>query len=323
VPESISVALPVRDGGDRFREVLTAIRAQRVDHPVEIVVLDSGSRDGSVALARMHGARVEEIPPAAFAHGSARNRLMELTSGDVVAFLTQDALPADDGWLAALVSGFGMADDVALVCGPQRARPDASSMVRRELDALFARFGDEPRVDRLAGAAPSPGAEPSSGGLDLGPATFFSSANGAVARWAWERVPFRPVAYAEDHTLAADVLRAGLAKAYVPDAVVIHSHDYAGWGWFRRVFDEFRALHEVSGLREPLSPRFVAARVRNDVAAERAALAREGVRGRALDAATLAALRYHAQRALGRSLGTNADRLPAALRARLSLEGRG
>jgi glycosyltransferase involved in cell wall biosynthesis len=312
VPESVSVALPVRDGGDRFREALTAIRAQRVDRPVEIVVVDSGSRDGSVALAREHGARVEEIPAAAFSHGGVRNRLMELADGDVVAFLTQDAVPAGDGWLAALLSGFALADDVALVCGPQRARPDASPMVRRELDALFARFGDGPRVDRL-------GEEE----LALGPASFFSSANGAVARWAWERVPFRPVAYAEDHHLAADILRAGLAKAYVPEAAVVHSHDYAGWGWFRRVFDEFRALHEVHGLREPLSPRFLAARVRNDVAAERAAIAREGISGRALDAATLAALRYHAQRALGRSLGTNADRLPAALRARLSLEGRG
>jgi len=88
------------------------------------------------------------------------------------------------------------------------------------------------------------------------------------------------------------------------------------------VFDEFRALHEVHGLREPLSPRFVAARLRNDVAAERAAAAREGLTGAALERATLAAMRYHAQRALGRSLGTNADRLPGPLRRRLSLEGR-
>ena len=87
--------------------------------------------------------------------------------------------PAGPGWLAALLGGFALADDVALVCGPYLPRPDASPMVRRELLEYFARFGGA-RVDRGA-AAP-------------GPATFFSSANGAVARWAWERVPFRPVA---------------------------------------------------------------------------------------------------------------------------------
>jgi hypothetical protein len=182
-------------------------------------------------------------------------------------------------------------------------------MVRRELDGFFARFGDVPRVDR---GTPAPG-----------PAGFFSSANGAVARWAWQRVPFRAVDYAEDHHLAADMLRAGLAKAYVPAAAVVHSHEYRGLGGLRRTYDDFSALREVHGLREPLSPRWIAARVRNDVAAERAALAREGVHGRALETGTLDALRYHAQRALGRSLGTNGDRLPRALRTRLSREGRG
>jgi rhamnosyltransferase len=308
VPESVSVAVPVLDGGPLFRELLAAVRSQRIDAEVEIVVIDSGSRDGSPDAARAHGAVVETIPRAAFSHGGTRNRLMELASGDVVAFLTQDALPAGDLWLAALTGGLALGADVGLVCGPQRARQDASPMVRRELDGFFARFGDAPRVDR--------------GVTGLGPESFFSSANGAVARWAWQRVPFRDVAYAEDHFLAADMLRAGLAKAYVPEAAVVHSHDYPGLGRLRRVFDEFRALHDVHGLREPLSPRWIAARVRNDVAAERAALARDGVHGQELDAATLAALRYHAQRALGRSLGTNADRLPEVLRARLSLEGR-
>jgi glycosyltransferase involved in cell wall biosynthesis len=300
VPESVSVALPVLQGGERFREVLAAVRAQRVDADVEIVVIDSGSTDGSVAAAREHGARVVEIPPAEFSHGGTRNRLMELARGDRVAFLTQDAVPAHDGWLAALLSGFALADDVALVSGPQLARPDASPMARRELERLFAGFGDVPRVDRLDGAP-----------VALGPQSFFSSVNGAVARWAWQRVPFRPVAYAEDQLLAADVLRAGLARAYVPDAAVIHSHDYPGLGGFRRAFDDFRALHEVHGLREPLSPRFIAARVRGDVAAERAA----GV-------PVAAALAYHAQRALGRSLGSNADRVPARLRGRWSRERR-
>jgi rhamnosyltransferase len=224
---------------------------------------------------------------------------MELASGDHVAFLTQDAVPAHEGWLAALLDGFGLADDVALVCGPHRALPGASPIVRREQDAFFARFGDTPRVDRA-----------SSGTGWAGTEYFFSSVDGAVARWAWERVPFRAVPYGEDHWLAADVLGAGLAKAYVPEAVVVHSHEYPGLGGLRRTFDDFRALHEVHGLREPLSPRWIAARVRNDVAAERAA-----------GTPALTALGYHAQRALGRSLGTNADRLPAALRGRLSLAG--
>jgi glycosyltransferase involved in cell wall biosynthesis len=298
--ESVTVAIPVLNGGAVLAEVLAAVRAQDVES--ELLVIDSGSVDGSPAVARRHGARVVEIPRAEFSHGGTRNRLMELSHGDHVAFLTQDAVPAHSGWLAELLSGFALADDVALVAGPYLPRPDASPMVRRELLEFFDRFGGR-RVDRGDGGP--------------GPETFFSSANGAVARWAWERVPFRPIAYAEDQRLARDVLAAGLAKAYVPQAAVVHSHDHPPLGALRRYFDDFRSLLDVYGYREPLTPRYVAARVRNDVAADRAFMRREG-----LPVETMRSLRHQTARALGRSLGTNADRLPAWLRRELSRERR-
>ena len=305
---TVTVALPVLDGGELLGEVLAAVRAQRADEEVEIVVIDSGSADGSRERARAAGARVVEIPRAEFSHGGTRNRLMELSTGHHVAFLTQDSLPAGPDWLAALLGGFALADDVALVCGPYLPRPDASPMVRRELLEYFASFGGQ-RVDR--GPAP------------LGPATYFSSANGAVARRAWERVPFRPLPYAEDQQLARDMLAAGFAKAFVPEAAVIHSHDHSPLRALRRYFDDFRALAEVHGHREPMTPRYMAARLRGDVAADRAFMRRDGLEGAALDAATLRAIAHHGARAVGRSLGSNADRLPAWLRRSLSLQRRG
>ncbi len=290
---SATVALPVRNGGARLAEVLDAVRGQTVAS--ELLVVDSGSTDGSVAVARDRGARVIEIQASEFSHGGTRNRLMELAGGEHVAFLTQDAVPADDYWLARLLDGFALADDVALVCGPYLPRDDASPMVRRELREWFAAM--PPGVQR--------------GVADLGPASYFSSANGAVLRAAWERVPFRPVPYAEDQRLALDMLAAGYAKAYVPEAAVIHSHDYPPLDLFRRFFDEFRALREVYGHREPLAPRPVAGRIRRSVAADRAC-----------GAPVLASVGYHSLRALGAALGTRADRLPAAVRRACSLERR-
>jgi glycosyltransferase involved in cell wall biosynthesis len=296
---AITVAVPVYNGARYLDEVLGAVRAQRVDGEVEILVVDSGSTDGSLEIAERHGARIHRIPKHEFSHGGTRNRLMELATGDHVAFLTQDSVPAHRGWLAALLSGFTRGDDVALSCGPYLPRAADSPMVRRELTEFFDRFGGA-RLDRGDGAAP-------------GPATFFSSANGAVARWAWERVPFRPIGYAEDQQLARDVLAAGLAKAFVPEAAVVHSHDHPPLRALRRYFDDFRGLADVYGHREPLSPRYVAARIRNDVAADRAFMRRQG-----LEVQTLRSLRHQTARALGRSLGSNADRLPAWAQRALS-----
>jgi glycosyltransferase involved in cell wall biosynthesis len=294
-----SVAIPVRNGAADLPGVLDAIRAQRVEGEIELVVVDSGSTDGSAELCERAGARVERIAREEFSHGGTRNRLMELTRSERVAFLTQDAVPAHDGWLAALLEGFA-GEDVGLVCGPYLPRPDASPMVKRELEEWFATI---PAVVR----------GPLGDVAQPGPDTFFSSANGVVSRAAWKRVPFRVVPYAEDQRLAVDMLNAGYAKAYVPGAGVVHSHDYPPLERFRRWFDEFRALREVYDFRAPLAPRPVLGRIRLEVARDRAA---------AGDLIVWESLCYHTLRALGAGLGTRADRLPASVRRWCSLERR-
>jgi GT2 family glycosyltransferase len=310
VAETVTVAIPVLDGGDELCAVLDAVAAQVVDRDVEVLVCDSGSRDGSPERARERGATVFEIPRGTFSHGGTRDLLADRASGTHVAFLTQDAVPAGPGWLAALLGGFEVAGDVALTFGPYRPRPDASAPVARELCEWFASFSSdgEPRVDRLGEAERGVAAT-----ALLGPRAFFTDANGCVAKSAWRHVPFRAVPYAEDHRLAIDMLRAGYAKVFVPEAAVIHSHEYRPVERFRRSFDEWRGLREVYGFVEPLS---VASLRRNVVGPVRAG-ARDGL------AAGAGAARDHALRYGGALLGSRAERLPAGVRRRLSLEGRG
>ena len=316
----VTVAVPVRNGGRYISEVLQAVRAQEVNREIELLVVDSGSTDGSPAIARDHGARVVEIPPHEFGHGRTRNLMMRLAAGEHVAFLTQDATPADERWLARLLDGFTLADDVALSCGPYVARADASLPVKRELHDFFAGFSPagEPVVQRLlAGAASEPGYR-----RPVGPLTFFSDVNGCVARWAWEKVPYRDVAYAEDQLLAAEMLEAGMAKVFEPRAVVRHSHDYSAVEYFRRCFDEWRALREVFDHREPVAPRRVLGRIRAEVLADRRFARDCGARESGPLRALPASVRHHTVRALGSIAGSRADRLPRRLRGAISLEGR-
>ncbi len=316
----VSVAVPVRDGAATLEGVLEAVRGQILDRELELLVCDSGSRDASVQIARRHGARVLQIAPDEFAHGTTRNRLLGEARGAHVALLTQDAEPVDERWLARLLAGFEAAENVGVVYGPYRPRPDASPQTARQLRRWFHSLAPDgrPRVDRLEER------ERALPALSLfGRRTFLTDANACLSRAAWRHVPFRAVAYAEDHALALDMLRAGYAKVFVPDAAVWHSHEYTTLQQFRRAFDEWRALREIYGWREPADPRRVLGQLRGELGAQRRELRAEGVSGGALGAALAGAAASETVRLSGALLGSRADRLPAGLRRWCSLEGRG
>jgi GT2 family glycosyltransferase len=319
----VTVAIPTLNGGQELARTLIALAAQTVDRGVELLVCDSGSDDHTVVLARSYGARVIEIPRSEFSHGGTRNLLMAEASGEHVAFLTQDAVPSGADWLERLLAGFSLTPNVGLVFGPYRPRAGASPSVVRELSEWFGSLSRDgaPRIDALD--------DERRGSLAprdfLGPLGFFTDANGCVARSAWERVPFREIAYAEDHLLAQDMLRAGFAKVYLPGAAVIHSHEYSPWGWLRRSFDEARAVREIYGHVPAGSPRAAARAVWGNVGADRRWLrAAAGAPASDLELAPALArsLVRHAACAGGTVLGAGSERLPAALVARLSLEGR-
>jgi GT2 family glycosyltransferase len=312
VTEPVTVAIPVRDGGTLLAETLAAVRAQRLERPIELLVADSASQDGSAGLARRHGARVIEVDPSEFSHGGTRGLLARSASGSHVAFLTQDAVPADEHWLEHLLHGFETGDRVGLVYGPYEPRADASPMVRRELIDWFRSLSPDgsPRVDRGLPDTADPRA------------LFFTDANSCVERGALDRVPFREVAYAEDQQLAREMLAAGYAKVFVPDAAVVHSHDYGALELFRRLFDESRALREVHGIVAPANPIDIALGVQRAVRDDLDYMRRQGSSRGAPLRLLPASLAHHLARALGAAVGSRAGLLPPRLRRACSLERR-
>lgn len=299
----VTVAIPVLNGGEALRATLAAVRGQSVE--AELVICDSGSTDGSPELASEEfGARVVRLE--SFTHGGARNLLMRESRGERVALLTQDAEPATNHWLERILEA--VTGDVAIAYGPYLPRPDADPATRAELEAWFGSL--LPGVERLAESERD--SLPAS--ALLGRRGFFTDANACVSRAAWTRVPFREqIPYAEDRALAVDMLRAGYGKAYVPQAAVLHSHNYGDVEYFRRCFDEWRGLREVYGWIESARPRHVLRQLRGEL----------GVAYRSGGAPTLpAAARHHLVRLAGALLGSRADHLPPALRRACSLERR-
>ena len=221
----ISVVIPVKDGGADLARCLDAVGRQVVEHEVEVVVVDSGSRDGSAELARSRGARVHEIPASEFGHGRTRNLGAELAQGEILVFTSQDAFAVDETWLARLVAPLGSGVRFAGVYGRQLPHDDATPPERYFLNFLY---GPEPRVQRL---------DEGEGELDF-EQTLFSNVNAAMPRVIWREFPFADdMIMSEDQEWSRRVLEAGYELVYEPGAAVHHSHRYSIAAAFRRFFD--------------------------------------------------------------------------------------
>lgn len=312
-----SVLIPVKNGGALLGEVLDAVLAQQTPWPFEVIVVDSGSTDDSVQCARQRGVRVECIASSEFGHGRTRNYLASLSSGDFLVFITQDAKPANEHWLRHLVSGCDAQPDVAGAFGPHRAYAAARHVTHRELELHFAGFGSGltlARLDDRERFARDPGYRQW--------LHFFSNNNSCLRRSVWQQLPFPDVAFAEDQTWALRAVEAGYAKAFVPEAMVFHSHDFGVWETLQRNFDEARSFQRYFGYRLQTSlAQALAAGVylaRRDWGWLRGA----GLSGwRLIKNGGYMAL-IEVARTLGQYLGTRHDRLPVWLLRSVSRDER-
>ena len=298
---SASVVIPVKDGARYLEEVLAAVAGEEPD---ETLVIDSGSRDGSVEIARAAGVEVLEISPESFGHGRTRNLGAERTSGELICFLTQDATPVP-GWLDAFRSAFSLAGNVGAAYGPHLPRDGTSPMIARELTEFFAMFS--PSGEAVVQGSGDP--------------TFLSNVNACYARRCWEQIRFRDVDYSEDQAFGADLLEAGWVKVYQPAAAVLHAHDYPLPDFMRRYFDEYRGLRRTIGhverFRIPGTLRYVA----HSVAADRRWIREHGAPPAGRAGWVVRSAAHHGGRHVFSALGSRADALPGVVQRRLSLEG--
>jgi rhamnosyltransferase len=227
----VTVFIPTKNAGSGFEETLRMIFNQRFEN-FEVVVVDSGSNDETLDIAKKFPTRVYEIPSLEFGHGKTRNLALKYSNSEFIVFLTQDAVPLNDKWLSGLLKGFE-SEEVAGVFSKQVVRCGA-----RLNEKFFYEyyFGDS-RVMRPCK------------GYSLFPENiFFSNVSSALRRSVFEKYKFREdLIMSEDQQWAKDVIENGFKTVYEPESVVEHSHNYGLVQTFKRYFDSAFSLNQIVG----------------------------------------------------------------------------
>lgn len=198
-----SIVIRAKNEARAIGETLDRVRGQVGAPDFEVIVVDSGSTDGTLDIVRGLDVRLIEIPPRSFTYGRALNIGIAAARGDFVVALSAHSTPVDNRWLASLLEPFSD-PMVGAVYGRQVPRSNATKL---ELFGMW-----------LSGVTSR---TPRRQERDM----MFSNANGAFRRGLSLEHPFdERLPGAEDLAWADWIERQGWAVYYQPTAAVYHSH---------------------------------------------------------------------------------------------------
>ncbi|HEC2597211.1 glycosyltransferase family 2 protein [Raoultella ornithinolytica] len=218
------IAIPTYNGGKVWKESVASIK-KNASPNLFVHIIDSTSKDDTVAIAELAGFDVLTIAGSDFNHGGTRNQAVEkyLDKYDVVIFLTQDAIPQPN-FIEEIISVFSD-ERIACAYGRQLPHTDANPLARH------ARSFSYPEKGYVCGVENIP---------EMGLKTVFMSNSFSAYRLSIFKAlggfPSNTI-LCEDMFFTAKAVLAGYKVAYVPKAAVKHSHNYTPSEEFRRYFD--------------------------------------------------------------------------------------
>jgi rhamnosyltransferase len=229
-PPSISVVIRTRTDSAEALGVFERLKSQRLP-PAETIVVDSGSAAAVLAKLERLPIRLIRMAPSDYSSASALNLAISQARGDLIAILSQDALPRDESYLEALAAAF----DSPLVAGAYgRQIPRASGDHPLNVKDLTKTYPPVSRVQTRD--------------------CWFDNACSMIRADLWRRHPFAAQAViSEDHEWAKWAQSLGLVIKYQAEAVVEHSHPRTIRGVWRRSRLEGQGLAWVHGRRVSLA----------------------------------------------------------------------
>jgi rhamnosyltransferase len=219
----ISLIIPTYNAEPLIDTVLQAIKKNQ--YSIDILIIDSSSSDNTVNTVLQHDdVKVIIISQKAFNHGGTREFARKQVTADIVVFLTQDAIPTSVDFIEKLTFPLLTSDTIAVSYGRQIPHDGA------DIFETFPReynYGLDFQVRSIKDIE------------HYGVYTFFcSNSCAAYKNKALDEIGgFKSVLTNEDYFAVAELLQKGYEIAYVPEAIVKHSHRYTLWQEFQRYFD--------------------------------------------------------------------------------------
>jgi len=226
-----SIVIRANNEERHIGRLLTGIRQQTVPEP-EIILVDSGSADATVAIALQYPVHVVHIRPDEFTFGRSLNLGIAEAHGEYIGIASAHVYPIYPDWLESLLRPFED-PQVALAYGKQRGSP-ASHFSENQ---VFTRWFPDESSPRQAHP-------------------FCNNANAAIRRSLWEENPYdETLTGLEDIAWARWAIEAGYSIAYSAEAEVVHVHDERPrqvYNRYRREAMAFKRIypHERFGLRD-------------------------------------------------------------------------
>jgi len=216
-----SIVIRAYNEEKHLERLLQGIRQQTV-RDVEVILVDSGSSDSTVAVAESSGAKVVRIPRAEFTFGRSLNLGVQASQRELVVIASAHVYPVYPDWLEALLRPF---EDhrIALTYGKQRA-PESAHFSEQQIYHRWYPDASRPRQETA----------------------FCNNANAAIRKRLWEQNPYdETLTGLEDLAWAKWAKEQGYDLAYVAEAEVIHIHQETPRGVFNRYRREAMAFRQI------------------------------------------------------------------------------
>ncbi|WP_165972162.1 glycosyltransferase family 2 protein [Paenibacillus piri] len=240
--DGISIIIPTFNGGEIFKQCLNSLVTQEYSGEIQIIVIDSGSKDETVHNAIAVGAEVTIIDSKDFHHSRTRNQAVKLAKHAKVILMVQDAIPIGNKWIQHLTDSFNEYDIVAAY-GKQVPHMDADLFARFEVDYHSQYLGDKPVIQSIE----SMEILDSLSFDDALRRIRFDNVCAIYSRDHLLKYPFPDVPFGEDMAWAMEVMKNGHKVLYNPEVKVHHSHNRSSEYRFKRAIIDTIVCAEILG----------------------------------------------------------------------------